>query len=322
MAKSERPLTVDIPPPGSDQPVWSRVGIIGLLGFVVGIAWPRVAGIKIGPAVPADLRAQVEASASPSTLPAPRTASSRPGDAPAASASASTSASADLDAPPPSNQEMVVVGAGRIAKCSDKKDKKIDDCEKLLFDPIAVKRLHELSRCPSALGLTGKLTLVFEVDFGKKEVSVKRKKGASLPSSTVTGIVHCAAKELANVSLEEVPHKHRRYTLEYPITFYGPGKHPDQAGAGGTEGGATPEGGGDAEAGQVGAGATTNEAEASGTATVAQDTVLVRKEPKDGEVVARLVRGTKVKILGKQSDWYKIESGGKVGWLYRGTIGL
>jgi hypothetical protein len=316
MAKSERPLTVEIPAPGSDQPVWSRVGIIGVLGFVVGIAWPRVAGIKIGPAVPADLRAQVEASASPSAPRSPAT-SARPGDAPAPSASASTSASADPDAPPPSNQEMVVVGPGRIAKCSDKKDKKIDDCEKLLFDPVAVKRLRELSHCPSALGLTGKLTLAFEVDFGKKEVSVKRaKKGGSLPSSTVTGIVHCAAKELANVSLEEVPHKHRRYTLEYPLTFYGPGKHPE---AGGTEGGATPEGGGDAD---PAAGATTNEAEASGTATVAQDTVLVRKEPKDGEVIARLVRGTKVKILGKQSDWYKIESGGKVGWVYRGTLGL
>ena len=31
-----------------------------------------------------------------------------------------------------------MVGPGRIVKCSDKKDKKIDDCEKLLFDPIAV----------------------------------------------------------------------------------------------------------------------------------------------------------------------------------------
>ena len=40
------------------------------------------------------------------------------------------------------------------------------------------------------------------------------------------------------------------------------------------------------------------------------------------EVVARLVRGTKVKILGKQNDWYKIEANGKAGWVYRGAIGL
>src|SRR6185295_5143319 len=69
MPKSDRPLTVDIPRPGTDQPVWSRVGIIGIAGFLVGIAWPRVAGIRLGPSVPADLAARVEASASPSGAP-------------------------------------------------------------------------------------------------------------------------------------------------------------------------------------------------------------------------------------------------------------
>ncbi len=311
MPKSERPLSVEIPRPGSDQPVWSRVGIIGLVGFVVGIAWPRLTGVKIGPAVPADLAAKVEATSAASASAAPRaTASSSASAAPAASASASASADADGDAPPPSNQELVVVGPGKILKCSDKKDKKIDDCEKLLFDPIAVKRLRGLSKCPSAQGLTGKMNIVFEVDFGKKEVGVKKaKKGTSLPSSTVAGVVQCAAREFGNVSLEEVPHKHRRYTLEYGLSFYGPGKHP--------EGAAAQEGDG-----EPGAGATTSADEASGTATVAWDTALLRKEPKDGEVVARLVRGTKVKIIGKQNDWYKIESGSKSGWVYRGTIGL
>jgi hypothetical protein len=312
MAKSERPLTVDIPRPGADQPAWSRVGIIGVVGFVVGIAWPRIAGIKVGPAVPADLRAQVEASASPSALAAPRT----PGSGAASAAPAAPSApdpGAESDTPPAANQEMVVIGPGKIIKCWDKKDKKIDDCEKLLFDPIAVKRMRGLSKCSSALGLTGKMAIGFEVDFGKKEVGVKqRKKGSSLPSSTVAGIVQCAAHEFGNVSLEEVPHKHRHYLLEYQLTFYGPGKHPESAGS------APPEGGD----GDPAAGSTTSEAEASGTAIVAWDTALLRKEPKDGEVVARLVRGTKVKIVGKQSDWYKIESGAKAGWVYRGTIGL
>ena len=41
------------------------------------------------------------------------------------------------------------------------------------------------------------------------------KKGTTLPSSTVDGIVQCAAREFGNVSLEEVPHKHRKYTLVY-----------------------------------------------------------------------------------------------------------
>jgi hypothetical protein len=312
MAKSERPLTVEIPRPGAEQPVWSRVGFVAVAGFVVGIAWPMLAGRKIGPAVPADLRAQVESSAAPSASAAPR-ASSAAAPSGSASAGPAASTSADAEAAPPSNQEMVVIGPGKILRCWDKKDKKLDECEKLLFDPIAVKRLRELAKCPSALGLDGKMNVGFEVDFSKKEVIVKRvKKGTSLPSSTVQGIVQCAAHEFGNVSLEEVPHKHRHYSLEYALTFYGPGKHPETP----------PAAAGDSGDGEPAAGSTTSEADASGSAIVAWDTALLRKEPKDGEVVARLVRGTKVKIVGKQSDWYKVESGAKTGWVYRGTIGL
>lgn len=307
MPKSERPLEVEIPRPGTDQPVWSRVGIVGVVGFILGIAWPRAAGVKIGPSVPADLAAKVEATASPSSSAAARATASAAPAAPATSASAA--AAADGDASPASNQELVVVGAGKIVKCYDKKDKKIDDCEKLLFDPIAVKRLRALAACPSAVGLSGKMSVIFEVDFGKKEVGVKKAKKNALPSATVSGIVKCAAREFAQAPLDEVPHKHRHYVLEYPITFYPPGKHPQGAS------------GGDAGDGEPAAGATTSEADASGTAVVAWDTAPVRKEPKDGEVVHRFVRGTKVKILGKQNDWYKIDSNGKVGWVYRGAIG-
>ncbi|MFT3769816.1 MAG: SH3 domain-containing protein [Minicystis sp.] len=312
MAKDERPLKVEIPPAGRDQPIWSRVGIVGVAGFLIGIAWPKVAGVKIGPAVPADLAAKVEATASPSASAMPRVSASAVASA-TPSATPSAAASAEPEAPPSgsqANQEMVAVGQGKIVKCYDKKDKKIDDCEKLLFDPIAVKRLRALAACPSALGLSGKMGVLFEVDFGKKEVVVKKTKKNSLPSATVSGIVKCAAREFAQAPLDEVPHKHRHYVLEYPITFYPPGKHPEGAAAGDT---------GD---GEPAAGSTTSEADASGSAIVAWDTAPVRKEPKDGEVVHRFVRGTKVKIVGKQNDWYKIESNGKVGWVYRGAIGL
>lgn len=307
MAKSERPVEVEIPRPGADQPVWSRVGIVAVAGFVLGIAWPRVAGVKIGPSVPADLAAKVEASNSPSA--SVRATAAVSAAASAAPAVASAAPSAEPAASAAANTELVVVGAGKIIKCYDKRDKKIDDCEKLLFDPIAVKRLRSLAACPSALGLAGKMGVIFEVDFAKKQVVVKKTKKNSLPSATVSGIVKCAAREFAQAPLEEVPHKHKHYVLEYPITFYPPGKHPEGASAGD----------GDAE---PAAGATTSEADASGSAVVAWDTAPVRKEPKDGEVVHRFVRGTKVKILGKQNDWYKIDSNGKVGWVYRGAIGL
>ncbi|MEO7330995.1 MAG: SH3 domain-containing protein, partial [Minicystis sp.] len=65
MAKVDKPLKVVIPKAGADQPIWSRVGIIGFAGFVIGIAWPKVAGVKVGPAVPEDLKTQIEATATP-----------------------------------------------------------------------------------------------------------------------------------------------------------------------------------------------------------------------------------------------------------------
>jgi hypothetical protein len=312
MAKLEKPLKVEIPKAGADQPIWSRVGIIGFAGFLIGIAWPKVAGVKVGPAVPGDLKAQIEATGTPSgSALAPPALSGLPSAAPLAVPSPSASASAE--AAVPANQEMVAVGNGKILKCFDKKDKKIDDCEKLLFDPIAVKKLHELAKCPSALGLSGKMTIGFEINFDKREVQVtKAKKGSTgMPSTTVNGILQCAAKEFAGAPLDEVPHKFKRYTLSYGLTFYPPGKHPEGAGEAG--------GGGDEEGA---AGATASETEANGSAVVTMDSAVLRKEPKGKEKAGRLVRGTKVKILGKQNDWYKVESDGKVGWLYRSAIGL
>jgi hypothetical protein len=308
MARKDKPLEVTIPRPVDERPPWSKVGIIGLAGFVIGIAWPRVAGIKIGPSVPVDVHAaHAEASGEPG-------ASAAPPAAPAASGTPAAAASGEPAAGDPgaANRELVVVGSGKIIKCWDKKDKKVDDCGKLQFDPIALPKLKDLSKCPSALGLEGKLAVGFEIDFQKKEVHVTKGKKTSLPSSTVSGVLQCAARDFANVALEEVPHKYRRYSLAYATTFYPPGKHPAEAQAGDGEG-----------SGEQAAGATTSDTPASTTsATVTWDTALIRKDPKDGEVVARLVRGTRVKVIARQNDWYRVESGAKVGWIYRGAIGL
>jgi hypothetical protein len=282
MAK-ERPLKIEIPKPADDRPAWSRVGIIGAAGFVLGIAWPKATGVKIGPNVPGDLRPQAEATAQPTAAPA-------------------------------QNKQTVAVGPGKITRCWDKKNKKLTDCGELQIDNIAVPKLKDLAACPSAVGLSGKLTVGIDIDFDKKEVNVSKAKKdkTSIPTSTVTGIVQCTARAFANLPFEEVPHKFKHYTVQYGLTFYPPGKGPEASAAGDKDG----EGGEDA------AGSTTSETGAEGTATVIQDTGLVRKEPKDGEVVARLVRGTKVKIVGRRNEWYKIDANGKTGWIYRGAIGL
>jgi hypothetical protein len=43
---------VEVPSSASDAPSWARVGIVAALGFIVGVAWPRLAGVRLGPGLP------------------------------------------------------------------------------------------------------------------------------------------------------------------------------------------------------------------------------------------------------------------------------
>jgi hypothetical protein len=60
---ADAPLAVEVPRPGADRPSWGRVGVITAIGFIVGVAWPRLAGVRLGPSVP-------EAPSSAATAPA------------------------------------------------------------------------------------------------------------------------------------------------------------------------------------------------------------------------------------------------------------
>lgn len=309
MANVVRPR-VQIPTPAEDRPAWSRVGIIAATGFILGVAWPKLAGFHVGPNVPGDLKAQPDTSAS-AIAAAPPTSAAAP--ALAAPAPASSAGASGETPPAAALKQTVTVGPGKITKCSDKKNKKITDCGELQLDPVAVPKLESLAECASAVGVSGKLVVGFEIDFEKKEVHVVRSKKdkPTVPAGTVGGIVKCAGKAFGNVPLEDVPHKFRHYTVQYGLSFFPPGSVPEK-----------PEGAAPAEGDEPAAGSTTSESGANGSAVVAWDTALVRKEPKAGEVVLRLVKGTKVKIVGKRNEWYKIESGSKTGWLYRGALGL
>jgi Bacterial SH3 domain len=50
--KAVGPVVVQVPGPAQDRPSWKRVGVIAAAGFVVGIAWPRLAGVRLGPSLP------------------------------------------------------------------------------------------------------------------------------------------------------------------------------------------------------------------------------------------------------------------------------
>src|SRR5271163_1436870 len=43
---------IEVPSSEADGPSWRTIGIIAAVGFIVGVAWPRLAGVRIGPSLP------------------------------------------------------------------------------------------------------------------------------------------------------------------------------------------------------------------------------------------------------------------------------
>ena len=101
---ADSPLIVQMPKPAEDRPSWTKVGVITAIGFLVGVLWPRLAGVRMGPAVPEASPASVVAApasasaAGAAVLPVAIVASAAPlalapGDAtPAAPSAADTAA--------------------------------------------------------------------------------------------------------------------------------------------------------------------------------------------------------------------------------------
>ncbi len=195
-----------------------------------------------------------------------------------------------------------MVGAGAVTACKNKKGDKVDDCGKLALDRLTKNRLGELSKCPAALGLEGTMTMGVVVSFEKNDLLVVEGKKSALPFSTVRGVLACAGKELDGLELDKVPHTHAKYTVEYDLTFYPPGKSPPEPAAPG-EAPAEPA------------------SEGLGTATIVWEKGLLRETPENGKVTSRVPQGTRVTILEEQKGWFLVESGKKKGWLAAGAIG-
>ncbi len=277
------------------RPAYVKVVTFAAAGLVIGLLWPWIAGVHIGPSLPGEKGGKPAKSAK---------VASASSAAPKVTKAVAVSKPAARQ-PTQTNKQRVVVGEGRIERCYHRK-KKLDpeECGRLKVNRVLVPPLKQLASCPSALGLKGEIRAGFELRFGKKkkEIRVLDGKAKGLPRSTVRGIERCIADFMRNVSLEEVTHKYPRYRIYYSLNFYPPGTEIE------TE--PTDDEPEDPEA-----------AAARGLATVVWDSALVRNEPRVGKVISRLVRGTQVKILGRRKDWYRVRVSGKDGWVYRGALG-
>jgi hypothetical protein len=296
MAMSRRQAALKVEVPRAPQlPVrLGRIGIIAAVGFVVGITWPRLAGVRLVPELP------VPSASAPDLSGAPE-------DPPAASALASgTPAPAKPERPEPlaPGAQPPVVGDAQVTSCRDAGGGKIATCDSVDFDRVARDRLSNLDDCGTARKVSGVLSIGFELDFTTERVGrIVSGKGTSLDDEALKAVLDCYRESFANVSLTAIPHEHQRYTVFYRIELTAAPPEPSAAPSAASLA-VTP---------------------ASGNATVSWETALVHATPeKDGKVVARVLSGTRVAVTGRSGDWYRVkyDARGREGWVFRTAIGM
>ena len=195
--------------------------------------------------------------------------------------------------------------------------KGIGECGRVAgFDGIAQPRLRKLATCPAALGASGKLSVVFNIDFPSNRVAVEIGKSSTV--ANVEGFVACVKPAFQGVSLGALDHQNPHYALFYGLVF-GAKDAAHAVASGGVP--VVSAGPAAAPSSTTGPGSTDV---ASGTAEVIWEVAIVRDSPRTGQVLARLVRGTKLRLGSGQDGWYAVKYGpdfSSDGWVYRGAIG-
>lgn len=282
---------------------FGRLGIIVTVGFAIGILWPRIAGFKLVPSVPA----QPAESSSADLTGAPADANGAKG------APSSAPPSAESEPPPAAAEapptDRPVVSEPQFIACKANGKKKKDECDHVDFDGIARPHIQALAQCEGAAKIEGVLSLGFDLDFESQRVrAIKNGKSTSLPQKDADALLACEKKEFSNVSLVGIKHQADSYSIFYKVEFVKPGADAAKTGQ--------------AEPATEASGEVT---EASGHATVTWDVALVRSSAsRDGAVIARVLQGTRVSVTGRRGDWYRIKYDvkGNVGWVYRTAIGM
>jgi len=297
-------LKVEVPGSKEDGVKFGRVGIIAVVGFAIGIAWPRLAGVKLVPSVPVPAAAEASArelTGAPAETPKPTPEAPTP-------AAAAAPAAGEKAAP----AERLLVSDVQIASCRNEHGKRAQSCDRIDFDRVARDHLRELAACPGTEDASGVLSLGFELDFEADKIkNIQSGKSTSLEQDSVDKLLSCARDGFAKVSLSGIAHEQKSYALFYRLELLPP------PGTGTKPAAAEP-----ATAASAGSEEATP---ASGHATVSWDVALVRSQPaRDGEVRARVLSGTRVVVTGKNGDWFRIkyDAKGNQGWVYRTAIGM
>lgn len=316
--------SVHVPTPRDDQPSWRKVGAIAAVGFVVGVAWPRIAGIRLGPSVP-DVASSSVPSAESAPVPPQGASGTQRAAVPAEVQSAAPSspvppaATASTGAPVGSSEAEsleVVVGHGSVVSCetSDGSVLKAAQCGGLAgLDAMVMPRLRRLAKCKALSSLSAsKLRFEVTVDFVRGNLAIDWARART--SAAAESVLACARTELSGASVAAMDHEHPRYTATYSV-----GLDVRRSSAPATSAPSPPP------VAAISAPAPSSASPTGDTAVqVAWEVAIVRDTPKTGKIVARLQRGTTVRIGPPKDGWYPVKYGdgySGAGWVYRGAIG-
>ena len=315
--------SIHVPTVRDDQPSWRKVGVIAAIGFVIGVAWPRMAGIRLGPSVPDGAPSSGASTqptpASPPGAPASSSgAASATAPAPATLSMASSSGAGSLAAPgsssmPPSSQTTddavevsVSVGHGSVASCetSDGATLKGSQCGGLAgLDAIVMPRLRRIARCKAAGPASpGRFRFDVSLDFARATLAIDL--GRARSTTSTDSLLACARSEMSGANIGAIEHEHPRYTLAYWVGLDARRTSPV------TDPVAVPS--------------ASSPADADATAQVEWEVAIIRDAPKTGKVLARLQRGSTVRVGSPKDGWYPVKYGDGYageGWVYRGAIG-
>lgn len=289
-----RPVKVESPSPEADSPKLAQVGVIAAVCFAIGALWPTLSGLRLVPEVPgqseekpkAAPRAPHDPAAPPSTaaVPVSGLAVNEEGDTPA-----------DADGP------VATVSKELVVNCHDDKDRKLSQCDRPAFEAIAKERLKGLTSCEPAKGATGTLSIGFDLDFQKEKITrVLKGKSTTFSDDIAEALVACAKREFLTATLRGVEHTHAKYLVFYMVELAAPSL---------------------VEASAAGAAPVV---QASGTATIVWNSARIRSAPNDGEVVSRILYGTRVVVTGRQEDWYRVryDAKGNEGWVHKNALAM
>ena len=225
--------------------------------------------------------------------------------------------SAVVSGPP---QVSVLRGSVISCKTTDGESKKGKDCGSITgLDSVVAPHLKKLATCAAAEGQTGKLSFLATASFPSGGLSWEVGKSSTV--GNLDGITGCLKTHFSGVAATNVAHEHARYTVAYHATFSPSAEPPPSKIADKTDKAEKPD---VPEKNAKDDKSDKPDAPVGGEASVGWEVALVRDVPKTGAVVARLPRGTKVRVGPIKDGWYAVKYGdgfANDGFVYRGAIG-